>query len=107
MDRLSERKSNGGPFMDFGMCKNGWSGSEYNHLEREQFDKLEYSGDNKPGGTWDSRYQKRSLQGVSLLPLLFVIIMIPLSLILREMATNSRKKDDRSAAIYGSTIWKE
>ena len=39
--------------MDFGMCKNGWSGPEYNHLDREQHGKLEDSVDTKPGGTWD------------------------------------------------------
>ena len=36
-------------------CKNGWSGPEYNHLDREQY------VDTKPGGTWDSRYQERNL----------------------------------------------
>ena len=51
------------------MCKNDWSGPEYNHIDREQHGKLEDSVDIKPGGTWDSRHQ-----------LLFVIIM---SLILR------------------------
>ena len=28
------------PFIEFGMCKNGWSGPEYNHLDREQYGKL-------------------------------------------------------------------
>ena len=37
------------------MCKNGWSGLEYNHLDREQYGELEDSVDIKPGGTWDSR----------------------------------------------------
>ena len=49
------------PCMDFGMCKNGWSGPEYNHLYIEQYGKLEDSVDIKPGGTWDSRHQKRNL----------------------------------------------
>ena len=35
-------------------------------------------------------------QGDSVSPLLFVIITIPLSLILQELVTNSRKKDARS-----------
>ena len=43
------------------MCKNGWSGPEYNHLDREQHGKLEDSVDIKQGGTWDSRHQKRNL----------------------------------------------
>ena len=30
-------------FVDFGMCKNGWSGPEYNHLDREQHGELEDS----------------------------------------------------------------
>ena len=47
--------------MDFGMCKNGWSDTEYNHLDRKQHGKLEDSVDIKPGGTWDSRHQKRNL----------------------------------------------
>ena len=29
--------------MNFGMCKNGWSCPEYNHLDREQHGKLEDS----------------------------------------------------------------
>ena len=41
--------------MDFGMCKNGWSGPEYNHLDREQHGKFEDSVEVKPGCTWDSR----------------------------------------------------
>ena len=36
------------------MCKNDWSGPEYNH-------QLEGSVDIKPGGTWDNRHQKRNL----------------------------------------------
>ena len=49
-------------FMDFGMCKNGWSWQEYNHLDREQYSKFEDSVDTKPGGTSrDSRHQKRKL----------------------------------------------
>ena len=36
--------------MDFEVCKNGWSGPEYNHLDREQRGKLEDSVDIKPGG---------------------------------------------------------
>ena len=47
MDRLWEWC----PIHGFGMCKNGWSGPEYNHLDREQHDKLEDSVDIKPGGT--------------------------------------------------------
>ena len=48
--------------MDFGMCKNGWSGPEYNHLDREQHGKLEDSVDIKPGCTGDnSRHKKRNL----------------------------------------------
>ena len=43
------------------MCKNGLSGPECNHLDREQHGKLEDSVDIKPEGTWDSRYQKRNL----------------------------------------------
>ena len=39
--------------MDFGMCKN--------HLYKEQYGKLEDSVDIKPGGTWDSKHQKRNL----------------------------------------------
>ena len=39
----------------------GWSGAEYNHLDREQYGKLEDSVDIQPGGTWDSRHQKRNL----------------------------------------------
>ena len=62
MDRLSESISHGAPFTDFGMCKNGWSGPEYNQLDREQYGKLcVVSVDIKPGGTWDSRHQKRNL----------------------------------------------
>ena len=40
--------------MNFGICKNGWSGPEYNHLDREQHGKLQDSVDIKPGGIWDS-----------------------------------------------------
>ena len=40
------------------MCKNGLSGPEYKHLNREQHGKLEVI---KPGGTWDSRNQKRNI----------------------------------------------
>ena len=47
--------------MNFGMCKNGWSGPEYDHLDREQYGRLEDSVDIKPGGTLDSRHQKRNL----------------------------------------------
>ena len=47
--------------MNFGMHKNGWSGPEYNHLDRKQHGKLEDSVDINPGGTWDSRHQKRNL----------------------------------------------
>ena len=36
------------------MCQNGWSSSEYCHLDREQYGKLEESVDIKPGVTWDS-----------------------------------------------------
>ena len=43
------------------MCKNDWSGPEYDHLDREQYGKFEDSVDIKPGGTWDSRHQKRNL----------------------------------------------
>ena len=43
--------------MDFGMCKNGWSGPSYNHLDREREDSVDF----KPGGTWDSTHQKRNL----------------------------------------------
>ena len=39
------------------MCKNGWSGPELNHLDREQYGKLEDSVDIKPGGTWGSKHQ--------------------------------------------------
>ena len=48
------------PLKDFGLFKNGWSGPEYNHLDREQYEKLEDSVEIKPGGTWDSRHQKRN-----------------------------------------------
>ena len=41
----------GSQFMDFRTCKNGWSGPGYNHLDREQYSKLEDSVDIKPGGT--------------------------------------------------------
>ena len=61
MDRLSESIWHGAPFMHFGMCKDGWIGPEYKHLDREQYGKLEDSVDIKPGGTWDSRHQKRNL----------------------------------------------
>ena len=30
----------------------------YNHLDREQYGKLEDNADIKPGGIWDSRHQK-------------------------------------------------
>ena len=68
--------------MDFGMCNlsNGWSGPAYNHLDRKQHGKLEDSVDIKPGGI----YLRGIFQGDSLSPLLFVITMIPLSLILRD-----------------------
>ena len=61
MDRLSQSIRHGAPFIDFGMCKNGWSGPEYNHLDIKQHAKLEDSVDVKPEGTWDSRHQKRNL----------------------------------------------
>ena len=49
--------------MDFGTNKNGWSGPEYSHLDREQYDKLEESIDIKLGGTWNSRlYGKNNSQ---------------------------------------------
>ena len=48
--------------MDFGMCKNGWSAPEYNHLGREKYGKLEDSVDIKPEGTWDSRSKEESLK---------------------------------------------
>ena len=38
-------------FMDFGMCRCGWSGLEYSNLDREQYEKLEDSIGIKPGGT--------------------------------------------------------
>ena len=56
MDRLSESIWHGAQFMDFGMCKNGWSGPEYNNLDREQ-----HGVDIKPGGTWGSIHQNRNL----------------------------------------------
>ena len=76
MDILSESIQNGAPYMDFEMCKNGWSGPEYNHLDREQPAKLEYSVEIKPGGTWTVGIKRGIVQGDSLSPLLFVIIMI-------------------------------
>ena len=57
------------------MCKNGWSGPEYNHLDRGQHGKLEDSVDIKPGGTWDSRHQKKNLSRR---------LIIAMSLILRD-----------------------
>ena len=55
--------------MDFGMCKNDWSGPEYNHPDREQHGKLEDSVDNKLGGTWHSRHQRKDLSRI------FIIII--------------------------------
>ena len=43
--------------MDFGLFKNGWRAPEYSHFDREQYDKLK---DINPGGTWNSRHQKRN-----------------------------------------------
>ena len=40
------------------MFKNGWSGPEFNHCDREQYGKLEDSVGIKPGSTWDSRHEK-------------------------------------------------
>ena len=64
--------------IDLGMFKNGWSGPEYNHLDREQYGKLEDSVD--------------IFQGDSLSQLLFVMIMIPLSLILRDTRAGYKLK---------------
>ena len=61
------------------MCKKGWP--EYSHLDREQYGKLEDSVIIKPG-TVDIK--RGIFQEDSLSPLLFLIIMIPLSLILRD-----------------------
>ena len=80
------------------MCKNGWSGPEYNHLDSEQYGKLEDSVDIKPEGTWDTK--RGIFQGDSLSPLLFVIIMIPLSLILRDTRAQERRMQDQSPALY-------
>ena len=66
--------------MGFGICKNGWSGPEYKHLDRKQHGKLE---DIKPGGTWDSRHQKRNLSRRLTITITVCDQMIPLSLILR------------------------
>ena len=79
--------------MDFGKCKNGWSGPGYNHLDREQHGKLEDSVDIKPEGTWDSRHQKRN-HSRRLSQLLFVIIMIPLSLILSDTRAGYQLKKE-------------
>ena len=64
----------------FGMCKNGWSDPEYNHLDREQYSKLEESVDIKPEVLGTVDIKRRICQGNSLSTILFVIIMIPLSL---------------------------
>ena len=61
MDRLSESIYHGVPFIDFGMRKDGWSGPEYSHLDREQCGKLEDCVESTQEGTWDSRHQKRNL----------------------------------------------
>ena len=72
------------------MYKIGCSHPENSHLNREQYGKLE---DNQPGGTLDSR-NRRIIQVVSLLPLLFVIIMTPLSLIPRDTRTGYQLKKE-------------
>ena len=45
-------------------CASGWSGPEYNHLNREQYGKVEDIVDIKPGGTWDSK-QDVNLRGIT------------------------------------------
>ena len=88
-----ENIGHGAPFMDFGMCKNDWSGPEYDHLDSERYRRLKYSVDIKPEGTWDS-IKGAIVQGDSLSPLLFVVIMIPLSLILRNTIAGYRLKKE-------------
>ena len=86
------------------MCKNGLSGPEYNHLDREQHGKLKDNVDIKPGGTWDSRHQKRNLSRRLIITITVCDIMIPLSLILRDttwLPTQERRMQDQSYAIYG------
>ena len=92
------------------MCKNGWSGPEYNHLDREQYGKLEDSIDIKPGGTCDSRYQKRNLSRRLIIAITVRDHYVPLSLIhkryktldtgTKQLVTNSRIKDARSISLW-------
>ena len=101
------------PFMDFGIYKYGWSGPEYNQLDREEFGKLEDSDDIKRGGTWDNIYQKRNISRR-------LIIAITVCDQHYTTVTNSkghkswlptleRRTQDQSSAIYGTleALWKE
>ena len=65
MDRLLGSIWHGAPFMDFGMCKNGWSGGEYNHLDIEQHGKLEDSVNIKSGRTWKSNLKRRLIIAIT------------------------------------------
>ena len=87
------------------MCMNGWSGPEYNYLDREQHGKLEDSVYIKPGGAWDSRHQNRYLSRR-------LIITITVCDHLDTTATDSkgdkswlptqeRRMQDQSPALYG------
>ena len=87
------------------MCKNGWSGQEYNHLDRKQYGKLEDSVDIKPRGTCDSRHKKRN-------PSRRLIIAITVcdhhdTTVTDSngqkcwLSTQERRMQERSPAVYG------
>ena len=80
--------------MDFRICKDGWSDPKHSHLDREQYGKFEDRVDIKPGSTWTVDIKRGIFQGDSLSTLLFVIIMIPLSLILRDTRTGYQLKKE-------------
>ena len=79
--------------MDFGMCKNGWSGPEYNHLDRENSIancNTVLKSNQEVLATVDIK--RGIFQGYSLSPLLSVIIMILLSLFLRDTRVQLKKQ---------------
>ena len=89
----------------FGMCKNGLSGPEYNHLDREQNGKFEDSVDIKPGGTWDSRHQKRNLSRRLIITITvndhYDTTVINSKGHKSWLPTQDRRMQDQSPALYG------
>ena len=86
--------------MDLGMCKNGLSGPEQSHLVREQYEKFEDSVDIKPGGTWDSRHQKRNLSRRLIITITVCYHVTDSKGQKSWLPTQERRIQDQSPAIY-------